>query len=178
MPKWRKVLNEWGGCIGRPAQWKADLHAFALSFLPAVVAFMVTLVASGAIGTTFWISMGLYAIMVVMVLFFKGLSRKVADNKKALNWLGFGLLALVVLAFHPAVPKILSSDPVDEGLVALIGAAIIAIISQKVLALDPDYLAEAKKAPPLSRESWIRIGALCSFVLASLFAFSIIRYYL
>lgn len=178
MPKWRKGLNKWIDRRRRPAQWKADLHAFTLSLLPTVVAVHALLAWNGAIGTTFWISMVLYTIMVFMVLFFKGLSRKVADNKKALNRLGFGLLALALFAFHPALPKILCSDPVDEAVVTLIGAAIIAFISQKFLALDPDYLAEAEKAPPLPRECWIRRYALCNFVLASLFAFSIILYHL
>lgn len=122
--------------------------------------------------------MGLYAIMVITVVSIKGLSRKVADNKKALNRLGFGLLALALFAFYPALPEILNSDPVEKAVVTLIGAAIIAIISQKFLALDPDYLAEAEKAPPLPRECWIRRYALCNFVLASLFAFSIILYHL
>ena len=92
--------------------------------------------------------------------------------------MGFGLLALALLAFYPALPEILCSDPVDEAVVTLIGAAIIAFISQRWLALDPEYLVEAKKAPPLPRECWIRRYALCNFVLASLFAFSIILYHL
>lgn len=138
-----------GRTIGRPTQWKADLHAFALSLLPVVVAVHALLAMPGNIGATFIAIMVLYAIMVVMVVFFKGLSRKVVDNKKALNRLGYGLLALVFFAFHPAVPKILGSDPVDEAVVTLIGAAIVAFISQKFLALDLDYLVEAKKSPPL-----------------------------
>lgn len=177
MPKWRKVLNKWGDRIGRPAQWKVALHGFALSLLPVVVAVHALLAWNGAIGATFWISMVLYAIMVITVVFFKGLSREVANNKKALNRLGFGLLALALLAFYPALPEILCSDPVDEAVVTLIGAAIIAFISQRWLALDPEYLVEAKKAPPLPRECWIRRYALCNFVLASLFAFLIILYH-
>ena len=146
MPKWRKVLNKWGDRIGRPAQWKVALHGFALSLLPVVVAVHALLAWNGAIGATFWISMVLYAIMVITVVFFKGLSREVANNKKALNRLGFGLLALALLAFYPALPEILCSDPVDEAVVTLIGAAIIAFISQRWLALDPEYLVEAKKS--------------------------------
>src|SRR5699024_11833426 len=63
------------------------------------------------------------------------------------------LFILVVVAFLlAAVGKVLetlSDDPVIQGLVALIAAAVTAIISQKFLALDPKYLAEAKKSAPL-----------------------------
>ena len=133
-------------------KWKADLHAFALSFLPAVVAFIVTLLASGAIGITFWISMGLYVFTFGTVVFIKGFSKEV-DVKAARNKVGISLFILVVVAFLlAAVGKVLetlSDDPVIQGLVALIAAAVTAIISQKFLALDPKYLAEAKKSPPL-----------------------------
>lgn len=87
--------------------------------------------------------------MLVIVVFLKGLSRKVADDNEALNRLGVGLFTLVFLAFLPSLTKILSNNPVNEAVAALIGAAIIAFISQKFLALDSEYLAEAEKAPPL-----------------------------
>lgn len=138
-----------GRTIGRPAQWKAALHAFALSFLPAVIAVHIALAASGAIGTTLWISMGLYAIMVITAVFFKGLSKKLIDDKTAVNKVGFSLIFLVLVAFLSELVKVLSGDPVIQGWVALIGAAVTAIISHKRLALDPEYLAEAEKAPPL-----------------------------
>lgn len=124
--------------------------------------------------------MVLYAIMVITVALFKYHSTK--DDNKVLDRIFRRIIGLVVVAFAPIVVswgwEEPSGDPVIQGLVALIAAAITAIISQKPLALDPKYLVKAKKAPPLPRESWIRIGALCNFVLASLFAFSIILYHL
>ena len=153
MPKWRKGLNKWGDRIGRPAQWKADLHAFSLSLLPTVVAFYAALAASGARGATFWIIMVLYAIMVITVVFFKGFSKEVVDDKTALIKVGFSLIFLVVVPFVPIVVswgwEEPSGDPVIQGWVALIAAAVTAIFSQKPLALDPKYLVEAKKSPPL-----------------------------
>lgn len=151
-PLWRAGATLIGRTIGRPAQWKADLHAFTLSLLPTVVAFYAALAASGARGATFWISMGLYAIMVSTVVFFKGFSKEV-DDKAARNKVGISLFILVVVPFAPIVVswgcEEPSGDPVIQGWVALIGAAVTAIISHKRLALDPEYLVEAKKSPPL-----------------------------
>ncbi|MGP5603437.1 hypothetical protein [Corynebacterium casei] len=132
-------------------KWKADLHAFALSFLPAVVAFIMTLVFAGPIGSTFCIGLVLYAIMVITVALFKYHSTK--DDNKVLDGIFLRIIGLVVVAFLLAavgiILGILSGDPVIQGWVTLIGAAVTAIISQKTLALDPDYLVKAKKAPPL-----------------------------
>lgn len=132
-------------------KWKADLHAFALSFLPAVVAFMVTLAWNDAMGTTLWISMGLYAIMVITVALFKYHPTK--DDNKVLDRIFLRIIGLVVVAFFLAavgiILGILSGDPVIQGWVALIAAAVTAIFSQKFLALDPKYLVGAKKSPPL-----------------------------
>ena len=133
-------------------KWKADLHAFALSFLPAVVAFHAALAASGAIGPTFCIGLVLYAFTFGTVVFIKGFSKEV-DDKAARNKVGISLFILVVVALALAavgiILGILSGDPVIQGLVALIGAAVTALISHKPLALDPKYLVEAKKSPPL-----------------------------
>ena len=96
--------------------------------------------------------MGLYVFTFGTVVFIKGFSKEV-DDKAARNKVGISLFILVVVAFLlAAVGKVLetlSDDPVIQGLVALIAAAVTAIISQKFLALDPKYLAEAKKSPPL-----------------------------
>ena len=169
IPKWRKVLNKWGDRIGRPAQWKADLHGFALSFLPAVVAFMVTLAWNDNMGATFIAIIVLYAIMFITVALFKYRSTK-GDNKvldtkgdnkvldgkgdnKVLDGIFLRIIGLVVVAFLLAavgiILGILSGDPVIQGWVALIAAAVTAIFSQKFLALDPKYLVGAKKSPPL-----------------------------
>ena len=151
-PLWRAGATLIGRTIGRPAQWKADLHAFALSLLPAVVAFIMTLVASGNIGATFIAIMVLYAFTFGTVVFIKGFSTEV-DDKAARNKVGISLFILVVVALALAavgiILGILSGDPVIQGLVALIGAAVTALISHKPLALDPKYLVEAKKSPPL-----------------------------
>ena len=70
-------------------------------------------------------------------------------------WSGYAYKrhALVSAAFLlAAVGKFLetlSGDPVIQGWVALIAAAVTAIFSQKPLALDPKYLVKAKKSPPL-----------------------------
>jgi len=151
-PLWQAGATLIGRTIGRPAQWKADLHAFALSLLPAVVAFIMTLVASGNIGATFIAIMVLYAFTFGTVVFIKGFSKEV-DDKAARNKVGISLFILVVVALALAavgiILGILSGDPVIQGLVALIGAAVTALISHKPLALDPKYLVEAKKSPPL-----------------------------
>src|SRR5699024_11206599 len=93
--------------------------------------------------------MGLYVFTFGTVVFIKGFSKEV-DDKAARNKVGISLFILVVVAFLlAAVGKVLetlSDDPVIQGLVALIAAAVTAIISQKFLALDPKYLAEAKKS--------------------------------
>src|SRR5699024_1668937 len=119
--------------------------------LPAVVAFIMTLVASGNIGATFIAIMVLYAFTFGTVVFIKGFSKEVDD--KARNKVGISLFILVVVALALAavgiILGILSGDPVIQGLVALIGAAVTALISHKPLALDPKYLVEAKKSPPL-----------------------------
>jgi len=145
------VLNKWGDRIGRPAQWKADLHGFALSFLPAVVAFMVTLAWNDNMGATFIAIMVLYAIMFITVALFKYHSTK-GDNK-VLDRIFRRIIVLVFAAFLLAavgiILGILSGDPVIQGWVALIAAAVTAIISHKPLALDPEYLVEAKESPPL-----------------------------
>ncbi|MGP5573625.1 hypothetical protein ACTXN6_13230 [Corynebacterium casei] len=151
IPKWRKGLNKWIDRRRRPAQWKADLHAFSLSLLPTVVAFYAALAASGARGPTFWIIMVLYAIMVITVALFKYHSTK--DDNKVLDRIFRRIIGLVVVAFAPIVVswgwEEPSGDPVIQGWVALIAAAATAIISQKPLALDPKYLVEAKDSPPL-----------------------------
>lgn len=166
IPKWRKVLNKWGDRIGRPAQWKAALHAFALSFLPAVVAFIVTLAWNGAMGTTLRICIVLYVIMFFTVALFKCLSTK--DDNKVLDRIFRRIIGLVVVAFLLAtvgeVLETLSGDPVIQGWVALIAAAATAIISQQPLALDPDYLAEAKKSPPLFSDREKRVWKIAAAV--------------
>lgn len=95
--------------------------------------------------------MVLYAIMVITVVFFKGFSKEVVDDKTALIKVGFSLIFLVVVPFVPIVVswgwEEPSGDPVIQGWVALIAAAVTAIFSHKPLALDPDYLVEAKKIP-------------------------------
>ena len=97
--------------------------------------------------------MGLYAIMFFMVALFKYHSTKVVDDNKVLDGIFRRIIVLVFAAFLLAavgiVLGILSGDPVIQGWVTLIGAAVTAIISHKPLALDPEYLVEAKKAPPL-----------------------------
>ena len=156
-PWWQAGAILIGRTIGRPAQWKADLHAFTLSLLPAVIAVHALLATPGAIGTTFWINMGLYAITFGTVVFFKGFSKAVVDDKEkevvddktARNKVGISLIVLVSAAFLPVFTKEFGGSPTNEAVVTLIGAAIIAFISQKFLALDPDYLVEAKKSPPL-----------------------------
>lgn len=156
-PRWQAVAILIGRTIGRPAQWKADLHAFTLSLLPAVVAVHALLAASGAIGTTFWISMGLYAIMASTVVFFKGFSKAVVDDKEkavvddktARNKVGISLIVLVSAAFLPVFTKEFGGSPTNEAWAGLATAAIIAFISQKFLALDLKYLVEAKESPPL-----------------------------
>ena len=130
-------------------KWKADLHAFALSFLPAVVAFHAALAASGAIGPTFCIGLGLYAIMFFTVVSIKELSKGVVDDKAAGNKVGISLLFLVPVAFLPAFTKGFGGSPTNEAWAGLAAAAATAIISQKFLALDPKYLVGAKKSPPL-----------------------------
>ena len=162
IPKWRKVLNKWGDRIGRPAQWKADLHAFALSFLPAVVAFMVTLAWNDAMGTTLRICIVLYAIMVITVALFKYHSTK--DDNKVLDRIFRRIIGLVVVAFLLAAVGILSGDPVIQGWVALIAAAVTAIFSQKFLALDPKYLVGAKKSPPLFSDREKRVWKIAAAV--------------
>ena len=152
-PWWQAVAILIGRTIGRPTQWKVDLHTFALSFLPAVIAVHANLAMSGAIGTTFWISMGLYAIMVITAVFLKGLSKKVRDNKTARNKVGISLIILVSAAFLPVFTKGFGGSPTNEAWAGLATAAAIAIISHKWLALDPKYLAEAEKAPHLLTES-------------------------
>ena len=85
--------------------------------------------------------MVLYAIMVITVVFFKGFSKEVVDDKTALIKVGFSLIFLVVVPFVPIVVswgwEEPSGDPVIQGWVALIAAAVTAIFSQKPLALDP-----------------------------------------
>ena len=76
-------------------KWKADLHAFALSFLPAVVAFHAALAASGAIGPTFCIGLVLYAFTFGTVGFIKGFSMEV-DDKAARNKVGISLLLVLL----------------------------------------------------------------------------------
>ena len=76
-------------------KWKADLHAFALSFLPAVVAFHAALAASGAIGPTFCIGLVLYAFTFGTVGFIKGFSKEV-DDKAARNKVGISLLLVLL----------------------------------------------------------------------------------
>ena len=131
-------------------KWKADLHAFALSFLPAVVAFMVTLAWNDNMGATFIAIMVLYAIMFITVALFKYRSTK--DDNKVLDRIFLRIIVLVFVAFLLAAVGIflgiLSGDPVIQGWVALIAAAVTAIFSQKFLALDPKYLVGAKKSPP------------------------------
>ena len=129
-------------------KWKADLHAFALSFLPAVVAFHAALAASGAIGPTFCIGLVLYAFTFGTVGFIKGFSKEV-DDKAAGNKVGISLLFLVPVAFLPAFTKEFGGSPTNEAWAGLAAAAATAIISQKFLALDPKYLVGAKKSPPL-----------------------------
>jgi len=101
-------------------------------------------------GTTLRICIVLYAIMVITVALFKYHSTK--DDNKALDRIFRRIIGLVVVAFLLAavgiILGILSGDPVIQGWVALIAAAVTAIFSQKTLALDPDYLVKAKKAPP------------------------------
>ena len=97
--------------------------------------------------------MGLYAIMVFMVVFLKGLSKKVRDNKTARNKVGISLIILVSAAFLPVFTKGFGGSPTNEAWAGLATAAVTAIISHKWLALDPKYLAEAEKAPHLLTES-------------------------
>ena len=151
-----------GRTIGRPAQWKADLHAFALSFLPAVVAFMVTLAWNDAMGTTLRICIVLYAIMVITVALFKYHSTK--DDNKVLDRIFRRIIGLVVVAFLLAAVGILSGDPVIQGWVALVAAAVTAIFSQKFLALDPKYLVGAKKSPPLFSDREKRVWKIAAAV--------------
>lgn len=91
--------------------------------------------------------MVLYAFTFGTVVFIEGFSKEV-DDKAARNKVGISLFILVVVALALAAVGIilgkLSGDPVIQGWVALIAAAVTAIISQKFLALDPDHLAEAK----------------------------------
>ena len=94
-PLWQAGATLIGRTIGRPAQWKADLHAFALSLLPAVVAFIMTLVASGNIGATFIAIMVLYAFTFGTVVFIKGFSKEV-DDKAARNKVGISLLLVLL----------------------------------------------------------------------------------
>lgn len=163
-PLWRAGATLIGRTIGRPAQWKADLHAFALSLLPAVVAVHANLAMDGAIGTTFWISMGLYAIMVFMVVFLKGLSKKVRDNKTARNKVGISLIVLVSAAFLPVFTKGFGGSPTNEAWAGLAAAAVTAFISHKWLALDPEYLAEAEKSPPLFSHREKRVWKIAAAV--------------
>ena len=144
-------------------KWKADLHAFALSFLPAVVAFHAALAASGAIGPTFCIGLVLYAFTFGTVGFIKGFSKEV-DDKAARNKVGISLLFLVPVAFLPAFTKGFGGSPTNEAWAGLAAAAATAIISQKFLALDPKYLVGAKKSPPLFSDREKRVWKIAAAV--------------
>lgn len=80
IPKWRKGLNKWIDRRRRPTQWKVELYNFALSLLPAALAFHATVALSDTEPDLSRLSTALYVLMLVIVVFLKGLSRKVADD--------------------------------------------------------------------------------------------------
>jgi|SRR5699024_5530332 len=176
--KRREEINEWLAHKTRPAPWKADVYGFTLSLLPAALVFHMGLAAAGVGGAQWVFSLCLYGVAILIVLFIKGLSKELVDNRTELCKFLVGFSFVLAFAIIPILVEIFGNTPAYGAWVGLIGAAIVALVSHKMLALSPDYLAEAEKAPPLSRESWIRRYALCNFVLASLLEFSIILYHL
>lgn len=100
----------------------------------------------------------LYICVIAIVLFIKGFSKDVVDDgAESLNFEArlialksvFSSIVVVLFAFLPEFVGILSDDPADKAWAGLIGAAIIALVSYKTLALSPEYLLDAKNAPPL-----------------------------
>ena len=117
-------------------------------------------------GATFIAIMVLYAIMFITVALFKYRSTK--DDNKVLDRIFLRIIVLVFVAFLLAAVGIflgiLSGDPVIQGWVALIAAAVTAIFSQKFLALDPKYLVGAKKSPPLFSDREKRVWEIAAAV--------------
>lgn len=144
--------------VGYPRKWKADLHGFSLSLLPAVLAFHAGPAVLGTEDVNLTFSTCLYICAVIIVLFIKGFSKDVVgDGAESLNFevrlialkLGFSSIVVVLFPFLPAFVSLFSDNPSDEAWAGLIGAAIIALISYKTIALSPEYLLDAKNAPPL-----------------------------
>lgn len=163
-PWWQAIVIQITRTIGHPRKWKADLHGFSLSLLPAVLTFHAGLAVLGkedAMAFSKW----LYICAIMIVVFIKGFSKDVVDDgaepikfevgpikcevRPIVLKFGFSLIALVPFAFLSEFVGIVSDDPADKAWAGLIGAAIIALVSYKTLALSPEYLLDAKNAPPL-----------------------------
>ena len=169
------------------------IHDLALSLLPVVLALLVSfsfkislenfswtflsdLWSQGEGGRASCVSIAVYAGLLLIVIGLRWGAEKHIGGKDLSRMIIVGYFGFAVLGMAAGLTEVF--PPLVKLWATLATAIFIALYSQRVLMLPEEYRSAAKSAPPLSRESWIRIGALCNFVLASLFAFSIILYHL
>ena len=187
--------------ITYPREMTVVIHDLALSLLPVVLALLVSfsfkislenfswtflsdLWSQGEGGRASCVSLAVYAGLLLIVIGLRWGAEKHIGGKDLSEKIIVGYLAFAMLGMAAGLTEVF--PPLVKLWATLATAIFIALYSQHMLMLPEEYRSAAKSAPPLSpeswirlsRESWIRIGALCNFVLASLFAFSIIRYYL
>ena len=179
--------------ITYPRKRTVAFHDLALSLLPVVLTLLVSfsfkislenfswtflsdLWSQGEGGRASCVSIAVYAGLILIVIGLRWGAEKHTCGKKLSPKIKAGYLGLAALGIATGLTE--AFTPLVKLWATLATAIFIALYSQRVLTLPKEYRSAAESAPPLSRESWIRIGALCNFVLASLFAFSIILYHL
>lgn len=179
--------------ITYPRKRTVAFHDLALSLLPVVLTLLVSfsfeislenfswtrlsaLWSQGEGGRAWCVSFAVYAGLIFIVIGLRWGAEKHTCGKELSRKVIAGYLGLAFLGIATGLTE--AFPPFVKLWATLAAAIFIALYSQYVLMLPEEYRSAAKSAPPLSRESWIRIGALCNFVLASLFAFPIILYHL
>ena len=203
--------------ITYPRKMTVAFHDVALSLLPVVLTLLVSFSFEISLKNFSWtrlsalwpqseggrawcVSFAVYAGLILIVIGLRWGAEKHTCGKGLGLKMMVGYLGLACLGIATGLTEVFS--PLVKLWATLAVAVCVALYSQRVLMLPEEYRSAAKSAPPLSRESWIRlsreswirlsreswirlsreswirIGALCNFVLASLFAFSIILYHL
>lgn len=191
--QWCKLLE--------PQKWKVDLYDMSLVLLPTLMPIYMTLrhetlnMDISEACAHLWLfkkdcwandpfrallfAFLIYVVLALIIAFFQAAAYKEVKGRdmpkcKAVAK-GLVFFPIGVLSFLPELPNL--SD--IRGLLISLGVALCSsVILKREFSLPEEYRVAAKSAPPLSRECWIRQYALCNFVLASLFAFSIILYHL
>lgn len=191
--QWYKLLE--------PRKWKVALYDVSLVLLPTLLAIYAKLKMQNSeacahingcinkecgesdLSRALLFAFLIYVVLALIIAFFQAAAYKEVKNKDMPACLAIkkGLMFSPTVALFFAAEFVAAELPklghTLELLISLGVALCSSVILKREFSLPEEYRVAAKSAPPLSRECWIRRYALCNFVLASLFAFSIILYH-